>query len=366
MPDDEHHIRAILTSEQRAQDMRLWIDPGFVNHRLVDSVLGAEWAAAINARLERIPESMPEGLRQGQVANVYTRALVEYCARTPVPGLAELMAHGKGGLFASVVDVAGTPDVSTRDSTRVVSQIVVPGLTTPRVELHYSTEHIFSDTTRMQLSQDDVHAVVALLQKADEEAWIFRPLVIGGPLLRPPEGEPDPLPGAEWFGWDFFEVFAEDVDEFARVRDVALPTDIAIMERISEKAFKTCLGEILGDKVVKDWGGETSDHYTAHLHVGGRQKTGAFLLKGPAKFAPMSLNTLGKNNDQIVRLAQEPAQVLFVQHCHEILPAVRATLRAFAVQIGHSRHYALLDGRESLRILQAYDKVERALELSAG
>jgi len=29
--------------------------------------------------------------------------------------------------------------------------------------------------------------------------------------------------------------------------------------------------------------------------------TAAFLLKGPARFAPMGLNHLGKNNDQIVR-----------------------------------------------------------------
>jgi len=29
--------------------------------------------------------------------------------------------------------------------------------------------------------------------------------------------------------------------------------------------------------------------------------TAAFLLKGPARFVPMGLNHLGKNNDQIVR-----------------------------------------------------------------
>jgi hypothetical protein len=40
----------------------------------------------------------------------------------------------------------------------------------------------------------------------------------------------------------------------------------------------------------------------------------------------MGLNHLGKNNDQIVRLSREPADVLIVQHSHEILPAVRETL----------------------------------------
>jgi hypothetical protein len=49
---------------------------------------------------------------------------------------------------------------------------------------------------------------------------------------------------------------------------------------------------------------------SAHVHLGERRTTAAFLLKGPAggkKFAPMRLNHLGRNNDQIYRLAQESA-----------------------------------------------------------
>jgi hypothetical protein len=79
----------------------------------------------------------------------------------------------------------------------------------------------------------------------------------------------------------------------------------------------------------------------------------------------MGLNHLGKNNDQIYRLAQEPAQLLVVQHCHDILPPVRATLREFAVSPGATRRYCLIDGRDSLRLLAAYDKLNRALELSS-
>ena len=78
----------------------------------------------------------------------------------------------------------------------------------------------------------------------------------------------------------------------------------------------------------------------------------------------MNLNHLGKNNDQIVRLSHEPAQVLIVQHCHDILPSVRETLRAFAVQPSRPRRYCLIDGRESLRLLHAYGLFEKALELS--
>jgi hypothetical protein len=78
----------------------------------------------------------------------------------------------------------------------------------------------------------------------------------------------------------------------------------------------------------------------------------------------MTPNHLGKNNDQIYRLANEPAGLFVVQHCHEIGQAVRATLRAFSIQPGQQRLYCLIDGRDSLRILQAYGKVEQAISLS--
>src|SRR5208337_4206458 len=132
-----------------------------------------------------------------------------------------------------------------------------------------------------------------------------------------------------------------------------------------EKAFKQCLVEIIGDNVKKDWGGETSDHYSSHLTLNGKRIIAAFLLKGPGSgFSPMGLNHLGKNNDQIFRLSQEPANVLIVQHCHEITPPVRATLRAFAVQPSDPRRYCLIDGRDSLRLLKAYDLYDKALEIN--
>jgi hypothetical protein len=77
--------------------------------------------------------------------------------------------------------------------------------------------------------------------------------------------------------------------------------------------------------------------YSPHLQVGAKRLPAAFLLKGPAKFAAMTLNTLGKNSDQIVRLAHEPAQLLIVQRCHQITQAVRETLRAFTIQLGSPR-----------------------------
>ena len=168
-----------------------------------------------------------------------------------------------------------------------------------------------------------------------------------------------------WEAQTHFENLIEDFDQFKKIANVDKPTSVEPMRHVSEFAFKSCLAKILGDPTKKDWGGEMSDHFTGNLNlVGGRRVTGAFLLKGPAKFRPMTLNQLGKNNDQIFRLSQEPADVLFVQHCHEIESAVRATLRAFAVQPGRPRRYCLIDGRDSLWLLQAYGLYDEAVALT--
>src|SRR5688500_5397375 len=61
----------------------------------------------------------------------------------------------------------------------------------------------------------------------------------------------------------------------------------SLIESISEHAFKLAPCEILGDDPKHAWGGETSDHFTDHLHLEGRRVSGAFVLKGPARFKPI-------------------------------------------------------------------------------
>ena len=201
-----------------------------------------------------------------------------------------------------------------------------------------------------------------MLRKQAGRTLYFHPVVIGGPWLSHPDEKV--AAWANWVGHQHFEHFIDDFREFERVRDQPMPEDIGPMKDISEWAFKCCLAKILGDPVKKDWGGELSDHFSSQLHLGARRVNGAFLLKGPSRFRPMTLNHLGKNNDQIFRLTQEPADVFFVQHCHSIESAVRATLRAFCVQPGRPRRYCFIDGRDSLRLLQAYELLKEAVALS--
>ena len=67
----------------------------------------------------------------------------------------------------------------------------------------------------------------------------------------------------------------------------------------------------------------------------------------------MTARHLGKNGDQIYRLANEPAELLMVQHSHLITEPVRATLRQFALQPYRSRRWCVLDGPDTYRLFKS-------------
>ena len=90
--------------------------------------------------------------------------------------------------------------------------------------------------------------------------------------------------------------------------------------------------------------------------IDGQRISTAFLLKGPAKFHPMTPADLEKNGDQIGRLFDEPADLLVLQHCHEVKTAVRKQMRAYAQRMNQPRQFCIIDGYDTLRILQAYRK----------
>ena len=157
-----------------------------------------------------------------------------------------------------------------------------------------------------------------------------------------------------------FEIFPENIDEFSKIKRVLItgPAEwMDHMSKIAESEIKKRFSEILVDVTRKDWGGELADHFSASIHIGGKRHTAAFLLKGSSMFREMSPEMLGKRGDQIYRLSQTPAQVLIVQHCHNIGEAVRAQLRAFAIDPKNPRLYCFIDGKDSYRILKAYNSL---------
>ncbi|HEX4064019.1 MAG TPA: hypothetical protein VHY58_23645 [Streptosporangiaceae bacterium] len=54
----------------------------------------------------------------------------------------------------------------------------------------------------------------------------------------------------------------------------------------------------------------------------------------------MTVRALGKPGDQIVRLFSEPAELLILQHCHEITPSVVNMMEAYAHDLRNPRSSA--------------------------
>lgn len=158
------------------------------------------------------------------------------------------------------------------------------------------------------------------------------------------------------------EVFVDDIDNFAEIKGIRNPStqEISVLREIPEDDVKSAFAEIIGESdPPKDWGGERSDLFTTQLRIGGGRLSAAFAFKGPAggtKFREMKLYDLGRNGDQIERLATEPAELLVIQHCHKISSAVKNVVRALCNQVGSERSYCLITGYDTYRILKAYRK----------
>jgi hypothetical protein len=155
------------------------------------------------------------------------------------------------------------------------------------------------------------------------------------------------------------ELRLEEVTQFSSIDTEWFPSkeELSRLKQVPERQVKELICRLLGEHTVPaDWGGEESDLFTANLLIAGKRHTGAFLLKGPSAYHTMQPKDLGKNGDQIYRLAKIPADVFVVQHCHHIGAAVRHQLEAAALQryfVAPCR-FMFIDGLATARLLRAH------------
>lgn len=343
-----------FTTEQRVQAPHDHIDPGLINRRLVLSTFGAPFREVFDRR--RRPGH--DHLSELQNDHLLVDMALHACRTAAVPSLGALLHDPRlGTLFCSTEKIRGDDSVYKSEHARL--DILVPYETTRRIFLEFHTKHIVADTGRLELSQESVVSIVAGIHSVSDTEVVARPLITGAPTYDHPNNR-DLGVDLTWEGWSWYEIFAHDIRELERSLTVPRPQPeewLDVMRVVPEADVKRFLCEILADVPRKDWGGELDDHFSAAVHLGTQRVTAAFLLKGPAHFREMTMDLLGKRADQIFRLAQSPAQLLVVQHCHQIGEAVRATLRAFAVIPHNPRRYCLIDGADTFRILKAYGKL---------
>ena len=343
-----------IPAELRTTDKFHHIDMGFLNSRLCMSAL-----------LPRAREQFLEYQKRGSdyltvLANrhLLVTVLLDCCEAVEAPTLLEaLNLREPRHLFRSTERLAPCPEVY--DAERVSHTVELDLDFGKPVVIAYHTSHIVSETGRMVLARGAregyVNSIVGLLHDR-EDRFEIEPLVIGAPWFEHPRNGGDNR--LMVLGASFGEIAPEDIDQFAGMSNVQ-PTSAAewmdVMRGGREADVKEAIASLLSEPTKKDWGGESDDHFSGSVSIGGQRRTAAFLLKGPAQFRELTLEMCGKRADQIHRLVDAGADVSVVQHAHLIGSVVRRTLRELTVRPGgRRRKYCLIDGQATYRILKAY------------
>jgi hypothetical protein len=152
---------------------------------------------------------------------------------------------------------------------------------------------------------------------------------------------------------DRLQTFPQLVEQFAPVpgaRRLTLP-EIRAVSNIPEVLVKRTFARVIGEPFVeKDWGGEKSDLFTTRLIIDGRPVTAAFAFKGPGLRVKLTVKGMGKNADQGLRLADEPAELMVVQHHREIDSQVANLMSSLARSRG--KRFMVIDGADTAQILR--------------
>lgn len=305
--------------------------------------------------------------REGIARSIAKKSLEEWLQVNSVPALGELFAKGgrpkAGQLFTIFHDFYGKGLSKYNSPSQEIPRNAVAQIHSKlkyndkyRLRIFYHPNNLISQTAWSRLGGRSRFFSFAYIEKIIKEEIHARPYVIGDLNNQFVAQSQE-----NWNATNYGEIHPSHIDQFSLLQDQyqteKKSPEISLLKNITENSVKTALAEILHEGVIpKDWGGEKSDLYTTNVSIDGRMMSAAFLLKGPAKFAPMKMTHLGKNGDQIERLFTEPADLLILQHCHQVTNPVKATMRAYASRIHDLRYFSVLDGYDTIRVMKAYGK----------
>jgi hypothetical protein len=342
---------------ERVQTPYLHIDPGFINKRLIFSVFGSGFVKEFN----RLKQNGDDHWADLSNNHLIVDLVLASCNGMGVKSLGEILFDSsEDRLFCSTEKIEGSNDVyeDGRKSVRIDLSYEYE----KEIKLSFGTEHFVATTGRAEVAEGAILSIIGVIREISSTQVTIWPLIIGAPSFDHSYNDDFVIELEEliWYGWHWYEIFPEDITEFSRIKEMPDPATeewVEVMRETPENSVKEAFCEILGDVTRKDWGGELADHFSSSVHLANERLTAAFLLKGPARFREMTPEMLGKRADQIYRLSQTPAQLLIVQHSHQIGEAVRATLRAFSVTPHNPRRYCFINGKDTYKILQAYEKI---------
>lgn len=305
---------------------------------------------------------------EGIARSILKKTLEEWLQNNKIPTLGELFTkshHPKSGqLFTILHDFYGKGLKKINSPSKEIPRDATAEIYAKlkfsddyKLRIFYHPDNLISQTSWSRLGGRSRFFCFAYIENVTSNEIHARPYVIGDLnnnfLAQTPE---------KWNASNYGEIHPAQIDQFNLLQEQfkkeRKAPDITLLKEIPESKIKMSIAEILHESTVpNDWGGEKSDLFSTNVSVDGQWLSTAFLFKGPAKFSPMKMIHLGKNGDQIERLFSEPANLLVLQHCHEITNPVRATMRAYAARIHDLRYFSIIDGYDTVRILKSYDKL---------
>lgn len=154
------------------------------------------------------------------------------------------------------------------------------------------------------------------------------------------------------------QITIDDIDSFEKVKTIKMAPDVK-NQPILEETFQQGLQKILEEQgEFNDWGGEGDDLFTNRLILNGKRTPVAFGLKGRGTKGKLTPKKLGVQGDQIQRLFRAPADVFMIQYWDQIHESVIEQMKLIAAGwsslIGKQIYYGVIDGQDTLRIIQAY------------
>ena len=335
----------------------------YLNQRRLQELIGP---AAVARRLDGL-QVLDSHQRQLATFAAYKSAAIEYINKHNVKPLGKqllarrsiegrLFTHYSHFWFKGLAKIDPDPNIRRPDQIANAYAKLDDFEPKLRVEFDFHPDHLTSNSAWGEMSGHARKFVFGIIQSASESRLTALPYVVGDIITRADDAE---FPSAGYWR-NHREIHVDDIDCFGAVADY-MPRftrkSLDVLKAIPEEQVKNAFADIIREPhVPKDWGGERSDLFSTHVRVDGKRISTAFAFKGPAKFRPMTMAELGKNGGQIDRLFSEPADLLVLQHCHEVTPPVRGAMRAYAERVGDPRLFCIINGYDTLRVLGTYRK----------
>lgn len=331
------------------------LESWFLHEKLILGLLFWDEIAVLGRQLPGPEHPFAQAYR----SELYERALGTFLARTNVRSLAVSHLHqelhvGQLVWLDQTLSFKGTAAalaaVKRGRSGRATFSGPLATEKSVRIYGEFNVERLTSSSAAGHLARTQRQFVLGYVHCIAAEEIELRPIVIARRWARP-----GPTAFKVWD--DSAHIWPATVDQLCGVNFQArlARADLDMLKDIPEKKIKQAFAEIFSEpEVPNDWGGEQFDLWTTQISIEGRRLRAAIAFKGPSMFRPMTIGSLGKNGDQIDRLAQTAADLMVVQHCHTITAPVVNMLKAYANNFRDPKRYMLIDGYDTVRILRHF------------